>query len=66
MTQRNTTTEVKKLSMPLTVTTMDQLFDFVFKYNGYEMKLTTFSYSKIVIDEIQMYGPELWLILFVV
>ena len=49
----------KKLSMPLTVTTMDQLFDFVFKYNGYEMKLTTFSYSKIVIDEIQMYGPEL-------
>ena len=49
----------KKLSMPLTVTTMDQLFDFVFKYNGYEMKLTTFSYSKIIIDEIQMYGPEL-------
>lgn len=49
----------KKLSMPLTITTMDQLFDFVFKYNGYEMKLTTFSYSKIVIDEIQMYGPEL-------
>lgn len=49
----------KKLSMPLTITTMDQLFDFVFQYNGYEMKLTTFSYSKIVIDEIQMYGPEL-------
>ncbi|MGN1318316.1 MAG: CRISPR-associated helicase Cas3', partial [Lachnospirales bacterium] len=49
----------RKLSMPLTVTTMDQLFDFVFRYNGYEMKLTTFSYSKIVIDEIQMYGAEL-------
>ncbi len=49
----------KKLSMPLTITTMDQLFDFVFQYNGYEMKLTTFSYSKIVIDEIQMYEPEL-------
>lgn len=49
----------KRLSMPLTITTMDQLFDFVFQYNGYEMKLTTFSYSKIVIDEIQMYAPEL-------
>lgn len=49
----------RELSMPLTVTTMDQLFDFVFRYNGYEMKLTTFSYSHIVIDEIQMYGAEL-------
>lgn len=49
----------KKLSMPLTISTMDQLFDFVFQYNGYEMKLATFSYSKIVIDEIQMYSPEL-------
>ncbi len=49
----------KKMSMPLTISTIDQLFDFVFRYNGYEMKLTTFSYSKIVVDEIQMYGPEL-------
>lgn len=49
----------KSLSMPLTITTMDQLFDFVFRYSGYEMKLTTFSYSKIVIDEIQMYGADL-------
>ncbi|MEG2439497.1 MAG: CRISPR-associated helicase Cas3' [Lachnospiraceae bacterium] len=49
----------KNLSMPLTVTTMDQLFDFVCIYPGYEMKLTTFSYSRIVIDEIQMYGPDL-------
>ncbi|MEA4987108.1 MAG: CRISPR-associated helicase Cas3' [Anaerovorax sp.] len=51
--------KAKQLSMPLTITTMDQLFDFVFRYNGYEMKLTTFSYSRIVIDEIQMYGPDL-------
>ncbi len=49
----------KRLSMPLTITTMDQLFDFVYKYNGYEMKLALYSYSKIVIDEIQMYGPDL-------
>ncbi|WP_206459264.1 CRISPR-associated helicase Cas3' [Anaerovorax sp. IOR16] len=51
--------KAKQLSMPLTITTMDQLFDFVFRYNGYEMKLTTFAYSRNVIDEIQMYGPDL-------
>lgn len=49
----------KHLSIPLNISTMDQLFDFVFKYQTYEMKLTTLSYSKIVIDEIQMYDPEL-------
>ena len=49
----------KNLSMPLSISTMDQLFDFGFKYVGYEMKLSTFAYSKIVIDEIQMYDPEL-------
>ena len=38
---------------------MDQIFDFVYKYPGYELKLTTLSYSKIVIDEIQAYGPDL-------
>lgn len=49
----------KRFSIPLNISTMDQLFDFVFKYQGYELNLTTFSYSKIVIDEIQMYDPEL-------
>lgn len=49
----------KRWSIPLNISTMDQLFDFVFKYQGYELKLTTLSYSKIVIDEIQMYSPEL-------
>lgn len=49
----------KRFSMPLSISTMDQLFDFVFKYQGYELKLTTLSYSKIVIDEIQMYDPEM-------
>lgn len=49
----------KVYSMPLNISTMDQLFDFVFKYQGYEMKLTTLSYSRIVIDEIQMYSPDL-------
>lgn len=49
----------RQLSMPITVTTLDQIFDFVFQYSGYEMKLATLSYSKLVIDEIQMYGPDL-------
>jgi CRISPR-associated endonuclease/helicase Cas3 len=49
----------KQLSMPITVTTLDQIFDFVFKYPGYEMKLATLSYSKLIIDEIQMYAPDL-------
>lgn len=49
----------KRLSMPLSISTMDQLFDFVFKYQGSEVKLATLSYSRVVIDEIQMYDAEL-------
>ncbi|GMQ64156.1 CRISPR-associated helicase Cas3' [Vallitalea maricola] len=49
----------KQLSLPLSISTLDQLFDFVFKYQGYELKLATLSYSKVVIDEIQMYGADL-------
>jgi len=49
----------RQLSIPLSISTLDQLFDFVFKYPGYELKLATLSYSKIVIDEIQMYGADL-------
>ncbi|MCD8089154.1 MAG: CRISPR-associated helicase Cas3' [Clostridiales bacterium] len=48
----------KNLTLPLTVSTPDQIFNFVFKYNGYELKLATLSYSKVVIDEIQMYSPD--------
>lgn len=49
----------KHLTLPLNISTADQLFDFVLKYQGYELKLTILSYSRIVIDEIQMYDPEL-------
>lgn len=49
----------KNLSMPLTISTLDQIFDFVYKYKGFELKLSTLSYSKIVIDEIQAYSPDL-------
>lgn len=51
--------KTRQLSLPLTICTLDQLIDFVFMYEGYELKLATLSYSKLVIDEIQMYTPEL-------
>lgn len=52
-------TRTRQLSLPLTVCTLDQIFDFVFRYKGFEPKLATLSYSKVIIDEIQMYSHEL-------
>lgn len=49
----------KKLSSPFIVTTVDQLFKIAFRYKGYEEILATLSYSKIIIDEIQMYSPKM-------
>ena len=51
--------KTKQLSLPLTVCTIDQLFDFVFRAPGFELKVATLSYSKVVIDEIQMYSTDL-------
>jgi CRISPR-associated endonuclease/helicase Cas3 len=51
--------KTKQLSLPVTICTLDQIFDFVFRYRGFEMKLATLCYSKIVIDEVQMYSPDL-------
>ena len=51
--------KTKQLSLPLTICTVDQLFDFVFRAPGFELKVATLSYSKVVIDEIQMYSPDL-------
>jgi len=51
--------KTKQLSLPLTICTLDQLFTFVFRYRGFESKLVTLSYSKVIIDEVQMYSPEL-------
>lgn len=51
--------ESKNLSKQLTIATIDQIFSFVFHYKGFEEKLATLTYSKIVIDEIQMYEPNL-------
>lgn len=49
----------KNMSLPLTISTPDQIFNFVFKYNGYELKLATLAYSKVIIDEIQAYSPDI-------
>ena len=43
----------------MTICTLDQIFDFVYRYKGFELKLATLSYSKVVLDEIQMYSPDL-------
>lgn len=49
----------KSLSLPVTISTVDQIFDFVFRNPGYEMKVATLSYAHVIIDEIQMYDPKL-------
>ena len=49
----------KRFSSPFIVTTVDQIFKIIFRYPGYEEILSTFAYSRIIIDEIQMYSPEL-------
>lgn len=57
--QLNEYDRARRLSAPLIVTTVDQLFKIAFRYQGYEEILATLSYSKIIIDEIQMYSPQM-------
>ncbi|WP_456455748.1 CRISPR-associated helicase Cas3' [Thermovibrio sp.] len=47
-----------QLAMPVTISTADQLFSSSFKYPGYEKIYATLAYSKIVIDEPQVYSPQ--------
>ncbi len=49
----------KNLYQKITTCTIDQIFTFVFKYRGYERIYATLSYSKVIIDEIQAYSPEI-------
>lgn len=51
--------EASLLSKKLSFSTIDQIFKYPFKYLGYEKVLATLSYSKVVIDEIQAYSPEI-------
>lgn len=51
--------KTRQLSLPLTVCTLDQIFDFVYRYRGFEPKLATLAYSNVIIDEVQMYSADL-------
>lgn len=51
--------QARNLYEKITTCTIDQIFPFVFKYRGYEKVYATLSYSKVVIDEIQAYSPEI-------
>lgn len=51
--------QARNLYQKITTCTIDQIFPFVFKYRGYEKIYATLSYSKVVIDEIQAYSPEI-------
>lgn len=49
----------RNLYEKITTCTIDQIFPFVFKYKGYEKMYSTLCYSKVIIDEIQAYSPEI-------
>ena len=51
--------QTKNLFSKIITCTIDQIFPFVFKYKGYEKVYATLAYSKIIIDEIQAYSPEI-------
>ncbi|MGN1298209.1 MAG: CRISPR-associated helicase Cas3' [Clostridia bacterium] len=57
--EENIYEQTKNLSKRVTTCTIDQIFPFVFKYKGYEKMYATLSYSKIIIDEVQAYSPEI-------
>ncbi|HOQ12539.1 MAG TPA: CRISPR-associated helicase Cas3' [Spirochaetota bacterium] len=48
----------KQLSYPVIVSTGDQFFPYGLRPPGYERIYATFSYSRLVIDEIQAYDPR--------
>ncbi len=51
--------QTRNLTKRVTTCTIDQIFPFVFKYKGYEKMYATLSYSKVIIDEVQAYSPEI-------
>lgn len=48
----------KHLSLPVLVTTGDQIFPSALKYPAYEKIYAILGYSKLVIDEVQAYDPR--------
>uniref|UniRef100_A0A7V3ZWF0 CRISPR-associated helicase Cas3 n=1 Tax=candidate division WOR-3 bacterium TaxID=2052148 RepID=A0A7V3ZWF0_UNCW3 len=51
--------EISRLfSLPIIVSTGDQIFPSALKYPGYEKVYATLGYSKLIIDEVQAYDPR--------
>ncbi len=48
----------KQLSYPVIVSTGDQFFPYAFRPPGYEKIFAVFSYSRLIIDEVQAYDPK--------
>lgn len=48
----------RQLSFPVIVSTGDQFFPYGLRPPGYEKIFATFSYSRLVIDEVQAYDPR--------
>ena len=48
----------RHLSLPVLVSTGDQVFPSALKYPGYEKIYSTLGYSRLVIDEVQAYDPR--------
>lgn len=48
----------RQLSMPITITTADQIFTSALKWPGYEKIYATLAYSQVIIDEPQGYSPD--------
>jgi len=49
---------VRQLSMPIAVSTADQIFLATLKYPGFEKIYATLTYSKVIVDEPQGYSPD--------
>jgi len=49
----------RQLSEKLTLSTIDQVLKFPFLYRGFEKELATMVYTKVVVDEIQAYNPNI-------
>jgi CRISPR-associated endonuclease/helicase Cas3 len=48
----------KHFSLPVNISTGDQIFPSALKYPGYEKNYATLGYSKLIIDEVQAYDPR--------
>ncbi len=48
----------RQLSFPAIISTGDQFFPYALRPPGYEKIFATFSYSRLVVDEVQAYDPK--------